>query len=152
MDAGGMVDVSGKPVIPRRAVACGRIILRDESMKALREGTVEKGDPLEASKIAAIMAVKRAHEILPYCHPLPIDSVKVSHEIGDRYVRVCVEVKTSAKTGVEMEALVGVSVALLNIWDMLKKYEKDERGQYPGTLIEGIRVIVKEKGSSSGVH
>lgn len=143
----GMVDISDKPVVLRRALACGFIQLRDTTIKRIKEGIVEKGDPLETSKVAAILAVKNTPQLIPYCHPIPIESVKVSHEIQDKGVKVCVEVKAGAKTGVEMEALAGVSAALLTIWDMVKKYEKDAEGQYPETIIRDIRVIIKEKAS-----
>ena len=150
--AGGMVDISGKPRQPRRAVARGRIRLRPETVRLIREGRVEKGDPIQTSVVAAVLAVKRTPEIVPFCHPIPIHSVKVRHTIGDDYVEVEVEVKTKAETGVEMEALTGAAAALLTIWDMVKKYEKDERGQYPETRIEWIRVVEKEKLPPSEEH
>ena len=142
----GMVDVSGKPPVPRRAVARGRIRLRPETVERIRRGQVEKGDPLQVSTVAAVLAVKRTPEIVPYCHPIPIHAVRVRHRLGSDYVEVEVEVRTRAETGVEMEALTGAAAALLTIWDMVKKYEKDEEGQYPHTRIEWIEVAVKEKG------
>lgn len=143
---GGMVDISRKPIVSREAVAEGVIKLRPETVRLIREKRVEKGDVEEAAKIAAILAVKNTPSILPYCHPIPITSVKVGFDYGDDTVRVRVEVKADYKTGVEMEALTGVSAALLTIWDMVKKYEKDEEGQYPITRITDVRVAKKTKG------
>jgi cyclic pyranopterin phosphate synthase len=108
------------------------------------EGTVEKGDVLATMKVAAILAVKNTPTIIPHAHPIPIEWVGVDHEfIGDDTISVKVSVKTTWKTGVEMDALTGVAAALLTIWDMVKKYEKDERGNYPETFIE--KVVVEEK-------
>ncbi len=140
-----MVDISRKPVVFREAEACGKIILRRETIEAIKEGLVEKGDPLEVARVAATLAVKNTPQIIPYCHPIPIESVKVFFDVKDNLIDVCVKVKTSAKTGVEMEALTGVAVALLTIWDMVKYLEKDERGQYPVTRIEAVRVTEKLK-------
>ncbi|MCD6301671.1 MAG: cyclic pyranopterin monophosphate synthase MoaC, partial [Staphylothermus sp.] len=96
--------------------------------------------------IAAIQAVKKTPELIPLCHNIPITNVKVEYEfLGEDKIKVRVRVKTTSKTGVEMEALTGVALALLNIWDMVKKYEKDEKGQYPETWIEYIKVIEKIK-------
>jgi len=142
----GMVDISSKSVVHREATACGRILLRRETVRSIREGRIEKGNPLEVARVSATLAVKNTPQIIPYCHPIPIESVKVSFEVGEDYVDVCVHVKTSAKTGVEMEALTGVATALLTIWDMVKYLEKDERGQYPFTRIQDIRVVEKVKG------
>ncbi len=142
----GMVDISGKPPVPRIAVAEGRILLSPDTIDLIRNKHVEKGDVEAAATIAAIQAVKKTPEILPYCHPIPVDAVKVEFEYGRDSVSVRVTVKAVYKTGVEMEALTGVSAALLTIWDMVKKYEKDEEGQYPNTRITDIRVLRKEKG------
>lgn len=146
MGVPGMVDVSGKPVVPRRAVARGRIRLRPETVRLIREGRVEKGDVLSVASVAAVMAVKETPRIVPLCHPIPIHAVRTSFDLGPDYVEVTVEVVTKAETGVEMEALTGAAAALLAVWDMVKKYEKDEEGQYPVTRIEFIRVERKEKG------
>ena len=141
-----MVDISRKPIVFREAEACGKIVLKRETIETIRKGLIEKGDPLEVARVAATLAVKNTPQIIPYCHPIPIESVKVLFDVKDNFVNVCVKVKTSAKTGVEMEALTGVAVALLTIWDMVKYLEKDERGQYPTTRIETIRVTEKIKG------
>jgi len=144
---GGMIDISNKPDVVRVAIAEGSIRLRPETIKLIQEGKIEKGDVAEAAKIAAILAVKNTPSILPYCHPVPITSVKVDVDYDRDLVKVIVEVKTTYKTGVEMEALTGVTAALLTIWDMVKKYEKDEEGQYPHTRIVDVRVVKKIKKS-----
>jgi len=141
-----MVDVTGKAEVYREATATGFIKLKPETVKRIREGGVEKGDVLTVSTIAAINAVKSVPHLLPLTHNIPITSVDVKFTLVEDGVRVHVKVKTTAKTGVEMEALMGVLVALLNIWDMVKKYEKDERGQYPHTVISDVRVVEKIKG------
>ncbi len=143
------VDISGKPVQRRVAIAAGHIRLRPETLKRIAEGNVEKGDPLKVAELSAIQAVKRTPEAITFCHQILIENTLAEASIDETGVKVTVEVKATAKTGVEMEALYGVSVALLNIWDMVKKYEKDETGQYPETKIDYIRVIMKEKGSAS---
>ncbi len=140
-----MIDISQKRVQRRRAKATGKIILTNESLLRIREQRVEKGDVFQVARVAAVMAVKRTPEIIPYCHPIPIEDVKVNFRLGENFVRVDLEVKASAKTGVEMEALTGLTAGLLAIWDMVKKYEKDEAGQYPRTFITDVRVVEKVK-------
>ncbi len=142
----GMVDISGKKNVERIAVAEGKIRLSDESIKAIKEKRVKKGDVFAIAEAAALMAIKRTFLAIPHCHPLPITSASVEFFIeGNDVVSRCT-VKASYKTGVEMEALHGVAIALLTIWDMVKYMEKDEQGQYPTTLIHDIRVIEKRKG------
>jgi cyclic pyranopterin phosphate synthase len=141
-----MVDIGEKDVVRRKAIASGRIVLGKRSLDAIRSGTVRKGDVLEAAKITAIQAVKSTPDIIPYCHPIPIESVKVDFELSNDSLSCTVEVIAHYKTGVEMEALTGVSAALLTIWDMVKYLEKDEKGQYPSTRIADIEVVTKEKG------
>ncbi|MEM1605453.1 MAG: cyclic pyranopterin monophosphate synthase MoaC [Fervidicoccaceae archaeon] len=141
-----MIDISDKPPQLRVATAEGVIKLRPETLRLIREGKIEKGDPVQISTIAAIMAVKKTPEIVPLAHPILIEGVQVEHvfEEPDK-IRVRVTVKSHGKTGVEMEALVGVSAALLAIWDVVKKYEKDDKGEYPFTSINEIRVLEKKK-------
>uniref|UniRef100_A0A7C1E268 Cyclic pyranopterin monophosphate synthase MoaC n=1 Tax=Fervidicoccus fontis TaxID=683846 RepID=A0A7C1E268_9CREN len=141
-----MIDISDKPPQLRVATAEGVIKLRPETLRLIREGKIEKGDPVQISTIAAIMAVKKTPEIVPLAHPILIEGVQVEHvfEEPDK-IRVRVTVKSHGKTGVEMEALVGVSAALLAIWDVVKKYEKDDKGEYPFTGINEIRVLEKKK-------
>jgi cyclic pyranopterin monophosphate synthase len=143
-----MVDISGKPIIRRTAIAEGRIILRKETMKLVDGGKVEKGDPLQIASIGAIQAVKSTPSSLMLCHPLLIYSTKVEFQKDNKSISVRVEVTAESRTGVEMEALNAVSAALLNIWDVVKKYEKDEKGQYPVSRIENIHVVRKIKGGA----
>jgi cyclic pyranopterin phosphate synthase len=139
------VDVSSKPTSHRRAKATGTILLRPSTLKIIRAGKVEKGDPLQLARLTGIMAAKRTPEIVALCHPLMLDSTGMSVELTSRGIRVSATVVAKERTGVEMEALAAVSVALLNIWDVVKQYEKDADGQYPTTRIEGIRVTSKAK-------
>ncbi|MEM2921087.1 MAG: cyclic pyranopterin monophosphate synthase MoaC, partial [Candidatus Bathyarchaeia archaeon] len=127
------------------ATAVGRIRLREESVKRILKGEIEKGDPLSAARLAVVLAVKQTSMFIPLCHPLPVTAVEVYEEVGKDFVELKVKVKASAKTGVEMEALTGVCSGLLTVWDMTKQYEKDQYGQYPTTRIEGIRVVEKIK-------
>ncbi len=140
-----MVNISGKEIIHREAEAEGVIWLREETVKAIKDGKVKKGDPLRAAEVACVMAVKRTPDIIPLCHPVPITSVKTEFEFGADFVTVSCGVTADYKTGVEMEALAGVTAALLTIWDMVKYMEKDEKGQYPLTSITDIRVVEKRK-------
>ena len=144
-----MVDVAGKAEERREALATGKLKLKKTTVDLLRKGKTEKGDPLAAAELAAILAAKRTSEVIPLCHPLPISDVKATGKIVDEGVTVEALVKAIAKTGVEMEALVAAAVYLLTVWDMTKQYEKDEAGQYPFTAIEEIRVVRKVK---SNVH
>ena len=141
-----MVDISEKNDVSRLARAAGEIILSAETLEKIRMGTVEKGNVLSTARVAAILAVKKTPETIPMCHQIPITGIDVDFEIGEEAVSVAVEVRTVGKTGVEMEALAGVSVALLTVWDMVKSAEKDETGNYPHTLIRNIRVLEKLKG------
>ncbi|MCD6261089.1 MAG: cyclic pyranopterin monophosphate synthase MoaC [Thaumarchaeota archaeon] len=139
------VDVSGKPMVRREAVARGFIKLKPETIKMIREGRVEKGDPLQVARLGGINAVKFTPILLPLCHQLKIDNVAIETRLVDDGVEVLAKVKAFERTGVEMEALTAVSIALLNIWDVVKAYEKDERGQYPETEITEIKVLEKLK-------
>ena len=140
-----MVDISDKKAVARHAIATGKIKLRPPTIKAIMDGVVEKGNVLATARIATIQAVKRTPEIIPMCHPIQITSVDVDFEIEDQYIKAIVGVKSVGKTGVEMEALHGISVALLTIWDMVKSAEKDETGNYPFTAIKDIHVVKKVK-------
>jgi cyclic pyranopterin phosphate synthase len=141
-----MVDITGKPKVYREATATGKIRLKPETITLIKSGKVEKGDPIYTAKIAGTLAAKETSILIPFCHPLPLTNVKVDIEMVDKStIRVTSTVKTEAQTGVEMEALVATAISLLTIWDMVKQYEKDERGQYPSTVIEDIRVVEKIK-------
>ena len=120
-----MVDVSGKDVTTRRAVASGRIVLSSATVEALRSGTNPKGDPLEIARIAGIMAAKKTSELIPLCHQIPLSSVNIKAELRDDGVYLEAEAVTDAKTGVEMEALTAVSVTALTIYDMCKAVQRD---------------------------
>ena len=141
-----MIDVSGKEVVHREAEAVGTIVLRKETLEAIEEGRVEKGDPLRVAEVASIQAVKRTPETIPLCHPIPITSVATEFDLGDDRIEARCRVTADYKTGVEMEALVGVTAALLTVWDMVKYLEKDDEGQYPSTVITSVRVVEKRKG------
>lgn len=141
-----MVDVSGKAEVLRKATAKGTVKLKPETVILIRDGKVAKGDPFYTARIAGVLAAKKTSDLLPLCHQLPLTSVNIEVKIMDNTtVEVTTIVKTKAQTGVEMEALVATSVALLTIWDMVKQYEKDSGGQYPTTAIETIYVVSKLK-------
>jgi cyclic pyranopterin phosphate synthase len=138
-------DISSKPVLYREASARGRIRLKPETIRRVREGRLEKGDAIGIAKTMAVVAGKRTPEMLALCHPLRLESTEVEATVNDDSIEVTVRVGAHEKTGVEMEALTAVSVALLNIWDVVKAYEKDPDGQYPSTSIEDVRVLGKVK-------
>jgi len=144
----GMIDVTEKPVIRRLAEAQGVIHLSPSTVKEMRKGGIRKGNPLPVAEVAAMNAAKQTHLLIPHCHQLSLDSVSTGFEVQDDRVTATCLVKAQARTGVEMEALVGVTVALNTIWDMVKYLEKDSRGQYPGTRITDITVLRKEKGAA----
>lgn len=141
-----MIDISAKESITRIARASGKIFLKPETIKRIKNKQVEKGDVITIATIAALNGVKKVPELIPFCHPIPINNVSLdfSYE-GDNILKITCTVKSIAKTGVEMEALTGVNNALLNVWDVVKKHEKDENGQYPNTQITDIKVEEKIK-------
>jgi len=141
-----MVDISAKPVIYREARATGKISLKKETVDLIKHGSIEKGDVITIAKIAGTLAAKNTSSLIPLCHPIPITNINISIDLGIDTVEVSSIVKATAKTGVEMEALVATTVSLLTIWDMVKKYEKDPKGQYLTTVIKDIRVTQKIKG------
>ncbi|UIJ47049.1 cyclic pyranopterin monophosphate synthase MoaC [Sphingomonas cannabina] len=143
--AARMVDVAGKPITTRRAVAMGRITMSAEAAAAIREGSVKKGDVLATARVAGIMAAKRTAELIPLCHPLPLTSVAIDLDVGDTQVTATATAATDAKTGVEMEALTAVTVALLTIYDMAKALDK-------AMTIDGVRLIEKTGGKSGDWH
>ena len=141
-----MVDVGEKEFVKREATAEGLLVLKRSTVETISAGTVKKGDVVTASKLAGIQAAKATSSIIPLCHQIPLTSaeVQVSPE-GDRLRCTCT-VRADYRTGVEMEALVGVTAALLNAWDMVKYLEKDDAGQYPDARITDVRVVSKKKG------
>ena len=140
------IDISDKKEVKREAVASGKIYLKKETIMEIKNKTIKKRDPLEAAQLAAVNAVKETPNLIFLCHQIPIGSVNTDFKINEDNIEATVTVKTTAKTGVEMEALVGVSICLNTIWDMVKYLEKDEDGQYPNTKISDIKVIKKIKG------
>jgi cyclic pyranopterin phosphate synthase len=143
-----MVDITHKNDVYREAIAQARIRLKKETIDLIKHGKIEKGDPILVAEVAAILAAKNTSQIIPLCHPIPITGVETKHKIHDEYLEVEIKVKTTAKTGVEMEALSAVTAYMLTVWDMVKKYEKDEFGQYPETRIEFIKIKEKFKEDS----
>ncbi|CAN5296079.1 MAG: cyclic pyranopterin monophosphate synthase MoaC [Actinobacteria bacterium] len=136
-----MVDVSAKAVSNRVAVAEGLVTMSESTRQALFGGTLPKGDALAAVRLAAIMAAKKTAELIPLCHPLPIDAVEIIVEEVDGGARIVAEVATSGRTGVEMEALTAVSVGALTLYDMVKGIER-------GVEIGPIRLLRKSGGRS----
>jgi len=141
-----MADITSKPEVLRQAVASGRIQLKSSTIARIRNRRIAKGDPIAAAEVAAVLAAKNTSQTLPFCHPIPITNVLAAAEIGRSSITVRSTVRTTARTGVEMEALNAASTYLLTIWDMVKQYEKDSRGQYPDTRISDLRVVTKSKG------
>lgn len=148
-DRAVMVDVSEKEIVDRRAIASGEILLSDSTIERIKNGTVEKGNVLSTARTAAILGVKRTPELVPMCHQIPITGVDVNFTFEKDSLVANVEVRSLGRTGVEMEALTGVSVALLTVWDMVKSIEKDNTGNYPHTSIRNIRVLEKVKGTKT---
>jgi cyclic pyranopterin monophosphate synthase len=142
-----MVDVGAKPETERMAVARGEVYLRQETVDLVRKGLMKKGDVLTVAQIAGVMAAKRTAELIPLCHPIPINQVEVALELDDTLpgVQIRAMVRTTGKTGVEMEALTAVSVAALTVYDMVKAVEKTGR-------IQNIRLVEKHGGLSGDVH
>ena len=139
-----MADASAKPVTDREATARGRTRIGAEGLEAIRSGRVAKGDPLQAARLAGIMGAKRTSDLIPLCHPLPLSHIDVQlRPLHDGY-EIEATARTSAQTGVEMEALTAVSVAALTIYDMVKAVDK-------GMVIGEVRLISK-KGGRSGEY
>jgi cyclic pyranopterin phosphate synthase len=138
-----MVDVSDKAETAREAVAKGNVYMSVETLALAVSGEAKKGDVLTTAQLAGIMAAKRTHELIPLCHPLPLTGIEVSLEPDEarNVIEITATVRTTAKTGVEMEALTAVSVAALTVYDMLKAAQKDMR-------IGDIRLVRKTGGKS----
>jgi cyclic pyranopterin monophosphate synthase len=144
-DAAGhahMVDVGGKPETERAATARARVVMQPATLRMIREGSAKKGDVLGVARLAGIMAAKRTAELIPLCHPLPISAVTLDLEPeGEDAVAIAATVRTTGRTGVEMEALVAASVAALTVYDMCKAVDRAMR-------IEAVRVVEKSGGKS----
>jgi len=138
-----MVDVSGKPITDRVAVARGAVRMTAETLALITEGRAKKGDVLAVARLAGIMAAKKTADLIPLCHPLPITKValELTADSGLPGIRIEATVKTSGQTGVEMEALTAVTVAALTVYDMVKAVEKS-------MVIEGIHLALKDGGKS----
>ena len=136
-----MVDVSGKRVTAREAVASGRITMSPAAVRAVREVSLKKGNALQAARLAGIMAAKRTSELIPLCHPLPLSHVDVLLSGTRNGFDIQARVRTTAQTGVEMEALTAVSVAALTIYDMVKAVDK-------AMVIGNVRLVSKRGGRS----
>jgi cyclic pyranopterin monophosphate synthase len=139
--AARMVDVGGKNVTDRVATAQGRVVVAPATAELLRSGNVPKGDVLGVARVAGIMAAKRTPDLVPLCHPLAISGVTVEFEVEDSAVSIAATVRTTDRTGVEMEALTAVSVAALTVYDMIKAVDK-------GASITDIRLERKSGGKS----
>ena len=141
------VDVSEKGIVRREAIAEGYIKLKESTIELIKNGKIAKGDPIIVAKIGGIIGAKNVPLLLPLCHQLLLDNVNVEVFIDEvnSSIKVVSRVISYAKTGVEMEALAAVMNSLLNIWDMIKQYEKNEKGEYPSTEIYGIKVVKKSK-------
>jgi cyclic pyranopterin phosphate synthase len=143
-DASGrarMVDVGGKAETAREATASGRVRMAAETLAVIREGRAAKGDVLAVAQVAAIMAAKKTHELIPMCHPLLLTAVDVAFSLDDAEIGISATVKTQGQTGVEMEALTAVSVAALTIYDMVKAIDR-------GMTIEAVQLERKSGGKS----
>ena len=137
-EAGGvrMVDVGGKPLSRRRAVAAATVSMAPETARRLRE--LPKGDALVTAQLAGVMAAKRTADLIPLCHPLPLSSIDLSVDVREGSVEIQAAVETTAQTGVEMEALVAASVAALTVYDMAKAIDKE-------MVVDGVRLLEKTK-------
>jgi len=141
-----MVDVGDKPVTDRIAIAKGEVLMKRETFELIRDGAIKKGDVLTVAQIAGITAAKRTSDLIPLCHPLPLSKVDVDLALDESLpgVIITATVKTSGKTGVEMEALTAVSVAALTVYDMAKAAEKTMK-------IQNVRLVEKHGGQSGDV-
>ncbi len=139
--AARMVDVSAKADTAREAIAEGRIEMSPDALAAIRDGTTKKGDVLAVACVAGIMAAKKTSDLIPLCHPIALSSVTVDFEFKDTAITATATARTTGPTGVEMEALTAVSVALLTLYDMAKAMDR-------GMRIEGVRLLSKTGGKS----
>jgi len=137
-----MVDVGDKPVTSREALARGTITMSATALRLIRQGALAKGDPLQAARLAGIMAAKKTSELIPLCHPLPLTHVSVELRPMRRGYQIEARVRTASQTGVEMEALTAVSVAALTIYDMAKAVDKE--------MVIGEICLIEKKGGRSG--
>lgn len=141
-----MVDVGGKPDTERVAVARGRIVMQPATLEAIRQGEIEKGDVLSVARVAGILGAKKTHELVPMCHPLLLTHIGLTFDLKPEQnaIEVTATVKTTGKTGVEMEALTAVNVAALTIYDMAKAIDR-------GMRIQDVRLVRKMGGKSGDI-
>lgn len=142
-----MVDVGGKPVTERIAIAKGEILMSQKALDLIIAGQIKKGDVLSVARVAGVMAAKRTAELIPLCHPLALNQIAVNFNADQSLpgIRISAEVKSTGKTGVEMEALTAVAVSALTIYDMAKSVDKRMR-------IHNIRLVEKHGGQSGDIH
>ncbi len=155
-----MVDVSAKPATARVAVARGFVRVSAAARRRVRDGAVAKGDPLQAARVAGIMAAKRTASLIPLCHPLPLSAVQVGVELARGGIAIEATVKTTGPTGVEMEALTAVAVAGLTVYDMLKAVDRsmviewvtlvEKRGGQSGDVVRGVATGVRKRRRIAG--
>jgi cyclic pyranopterin phosphate synthase len=136
-----MVDVSAKVVSARSATARARVVMQPETARVIAAGTATKGDVLGVARLAGIMGAKRTADLIPLCHPLPVDAVSVDLAVDETGVEITATVRTTGRTGVEMEALTAASIAALTVYDMCKAIDRSMR-------VDGLRVVRKEGGKS----
>ncbi len=141
-----MVDVGGKPETERVALAKGEVVMRRETLDLIRQGAIKKGDVLTVAQVAGIAGGKRTADLIPFCHPLPLNHLAVDFELDDELpgIKITASARTHGKTGVEMEALTAVSIAALTVYDMAKAAEKTMK-------IQNIRLVEKRGGQSGDV-
>jgi len=141
-----MVDVGEKPITDRLAVARGEVVMKPETLALIREGALKKGDLIATAEIAGVMGAKKTADLIPLCHPLPLNLVRVELDYNEDLpgIEITATTRTSGKTGVEMEALTAVSVAALTVYDMAKAVDK-------GMHIQNIRLVEKRGGQSGDV-
>ncbi len=141
-----MVDISSKPDTSRTAIAKGEVVMRKETLDLIESGSMGKGDVLSVAQVAGVMAAKRTSDLIPLCHPLPLNQISVEFELDEELpgIKIVASAKTMGKTGVEMEALTAVAVSALTIYDMAKAVEKT-------LLIQNIRLVEKRGGQSGDV-
>jgi len=143
--AARMVDIGEKAATVRSAIAEGRIDMSAEALAAIRDGTAKKGDVLAVARVAGIMAAKKTSDLIPLCHPIALTSATVDFVLDDRGITATATTRTTGPTGVEMEALTAVSIALLTIYDMAKALDRN-------MAISGVRLVAKAGGRSGDIH
>lgn len=139
-----MINVSDKKITKRIAIAEASVFMKQETLKAIRENKLQKKDPIETARIAGILAAKKVDELIPLCHPLQVEFVDIEFQFNKNSIKITARVESTGKTGVEMEALVAVSVSSLTIYDMAKAIDKN-------IIIKNI-MLLEKRGGKSGVY